>query len=242
MSEHIDTKKTSSGVISKNAEATAIAPDAQVAKIPGVNLNVALSKEVVIRVLGVDQSYKGKIVGYDAYEYIIAAVRLPSKIRKKLAFGGEIIVKYILEGTVYGFKTSVHNAVSSPTSLIFFDYPSVIEKIELRRESRIDVNLNGEVHANDGEHDCIILNVSETGCKLSVRASSRDPISNIKVEDTVMVVIDFGVEGALKLPIAVRNIKRGKGILTLGAMFIDINPNEEEVINKYLERVRRLTR
>jgi hypothetical protein len=40
----------------------------------------------------------------------------------------------------------------------------------------------------------------------------------------------------------VRNIRREKGLHTIGAMFLDLNDTEEERIGKYLERMRRLTR
>lgn len=224
-------------------ENNTLAPaDAKVVVIPGVKMSISLGKEVVIRIPGTEQSYRGKIVGFDPYEYVIANVRLPSRIRQELAFGGQIVLKYIHKGTVYGFKTTVHNAITSPTSLIFFDYPSTIEKIELRRKERARCSIDGALHSSDGAHDCLVVNVSETGCKISARAGNRDTISTTQVDDTLFVVMNLGADGTLKLPIVVRNIKREKGILTLGAMFLDITKEEEKRIVKYLARVQRHTR
>ena len=115
---------------STETEKPTVAPkDTKVIKVPGVQLEIPLGKDVIIRIPGVEQSYRGTIVGYDPYDFIIARVRLPSKVREGLSFGGQLIVKYVNQGAVYGFKAAVHNSITSPASLVFFSYPAVIEKI-----------------------------------------------------------------------------------------------------------------
>lgn len=226
-----------------NDKHSAIAPaDAKVSKIPGVKASVAVGREVVIRVPGVAQSYHGRVVGYDPYEYIILSVRLPSAVRNDLADGGQLILKYIHKGTVYGFRTYAMDAIRTPAPLVFVEYPGSIEKIELRREARCEVNVDGELHTAAGPHECLVVNLSTTGCKISARARARDALSATRVDDTMVVSFTLGPEGALKVPLAVRNVKREHGIITLGAMFLDLNDKEEETIAGHLEKVRRLTR
>lgn len=222
--------------------AMTVSADAKVMKMPGVQLSVAPGKDLVIRIPGMGRSYRGRIVGFDPYEYLIASVRLPADLRAELALGCQIIVKYIHQGTVYGFKTTVRNAVSSPASLLFFDYPTVIEKMQLRRDSRTDCNLDGTLYSDDGEHDCLILNISNTGCKVSVRAAARDPLADVETGAVLVVGVNLGTEGRVKVPVMVRNVKCGQGLLTLGSMFLDPTEDEEERIGRYLERMRRLTR
>ncbi len=220
-----------------------IAPENnKVVKIPGVQLEMPLGKEVVVRIPNVDQTYKGKIVGYDPYDYIIAHLRLSSKVRQELTFSGQLIVKYVHKGAIYGFKAAVMNAISSPTSLVFFDYPSVIEKITLRRTSRSNCNIDGLLQTLDNEYDCMIVNVSETGCKMSARAGTRDDLARTKVGETMVVSMTLGHYGTLKLPVAIRNLSLEKGILSMGAQFLDINKNEMKIINQYLEKIAKLTR
>ena len=215
---------------------------AKVLKMPGVQLRVSLGKNVVIRVPGAEHSYRGRIVGFDPYDYLIASVRLPGRIREQLALGGQIIVKYIHQGTVYGFKTEAYNAITSPTSLIFFAYPSVIEKVELRRDTRAKCNIGARLQSEEDEYECMIVNISATGCRATVHAGTRDPMARLEVGDTLVAFVNLGTEGTLKLPIVVRNIKREQGLHIIGAMFLDLNDIEEERIGKYLERMRRLSR
>lgn len=222
--------------------ASPIPEDAKVTRIPGVQLDVAPGKEVVIRIPGRDQSYRGTIVGLDPYDFIIVKVRLPSAIRKELKFGGNVIVKYVHQGTIYGFRAMVHNAISSPAQLLFFDYPDVIEKLTLRRSSRTNCNIDGMLHTSDDEVECMIINVSKTGCKISARAGSRDMLQKTKVDDALIVAMNLGNFGVLKVAIAVKNISLEKGIISLGCLFLDITKDEMRTVQQYLDKINRLTR
>lgn len=221
-----------------------VAPEGtKVTKIPGVQLSADPGKEVVVRIPGVEQSYRGTIVGYSPYDYLITSVRLPSSVRKELKYGGQVIIKYIHKGTVYGFKAGVLNAITSPASLIFFEYPDIIEKIDLRRASRHGCRIDGALHTLEGDDiECIIINVSESGCKLSARATTRDSLQKTKVDDTMVVTFNLGAQASLKLPVAIRNTSIKKGIITLGCMFLDIRKDEIDAIHEYLDKISRLTR
>lgn len=214
----------------------------KVLKVPGVQLEIPLGKDVVVRIPSANQTYKGKIVGYEPYEYLIAQVRLPSKVRQDLALGGQLILKYVHQGSVYGFRAIVTNAIASPASLIFFEYPSIIEKIALRRSSRAMCSIDGLLQTIEDEYECMVVNVSESGCKISARAGTRDDLARTKVGETMVISMTLGHYGMLKLPIAIRNLTLEKGILSLGAQFLDINKSEMEVINRYLEKIAKFTR
>lgn len=214
--------------------------EGKIITLPGVQLEIPLGKEVIIRIPDVEQTYKGKIVGYDPYDYLIAQVRLPAKVRQDLTFGGQLIVKYVHQGAVYGFRAVAQNAINTPAPLVFFEYPSFIEKIALRRTSRSNCNIDGLLQTMDKEYDCMVINVSETGCKLSVQAGTRDPLADTQVGDTMVISMTLGHQGSLKLPIAVRNLSLEKGILSMGAMFLDINKNEVAILNQYLAKITKL--
>lgn len=225
----------------KTTPSPVIPEEAKVTRIPGVQLDVTPGKEVIIRVPGMKQSYRGKIVGMDPYDYIIAKVRLPSAIRRDLALGGELIVKYVHKGTVYGFKALVTNAITSPAPLIFFEYPDLIEKLALRRTSRMGCNIDSVLHTTDDEIECMVINVSETGCKISTRAGRNSLSQRTKVDDALIVAMNLGSLGELKVAVAVKNISHDKGIISMGCMFLDITKDEMNTIRDYLNKIARLT-
>lgn len=216
--------------------------NAKITRVPGVKLDISPGKEVILRIPGHDHSYRGTIIGLDPYDYIIAKVRLPSSLRKSLKLGGEVVLKYVNQGTIYGFKAHVHNAISSPAPLIFFDYPDIIEKIPLRRTPRTKSNIDGILHTTDDEIECMIVNVSETGCKISTHAGTKGAIKNTQVDDALIVAMNLGSLGELKVAVAVKNIQQEKGIISFGCMFLDISDNEMQAIQKYLDKLSRLTK
>ena len=220
--------------------ATTIPEEAKITRVPGVQLSVAPGKEVIIRIPGREQSYRGTIVGLDPYDFVIVKVRLPSAIRKELKFGGDVVIKYVHQGTIYGFKAMVHNAISSPAPMLFFDYPDVLEKLELRQTQRTKCNIDGMLHTTSDEAECMIINVSELGCKISARAGGRNALKDINVDDALIVAMNLGSFGELKVAIAVKNISLEKGIISLGCMFLDISKEELATILKYLEKINRL--
>jgi len=214
--------------------------DAKVTRIPGVQLNAAPGKEVIIRIPGREQSYKGKIIGLDPYDFVIVKVRLPSALREELMFGGTVVVKYVHQGTIYGFRAMVHNAITSPAPMLFFEYPEIIEKLDLRQTQRLDCSIDGSLHTTDDEVECMVVNVSETGCKVSARAGTRGVLQQTKVDDALIVSMNLGSVGELKVAIAVKNISLEKGIMSLGCMFLDITKDELTTIRKYLDKINRL--
>lgn len=231
-------------LVAAQADKQNISPanNAKVTRIPGVQLDVIPGKEVIIRLPGGRQSYRGKIVGFDPYDYIIAKVRLPQDVRQSLSFGGELILKYVHKGTVYGFRSPVLTAISSPAPLVLFGYPDVIERLALRRTSRMSCNIDALLHTTDDEVECMVVNVSETGCKVSARAGTRDMLQQAKVDDALIVAMNLGNAGTLKVAVAVKNITLEKGIINMGCMFLDISKSEMSIIQEYLDRISRLTR
>jgi len=220
---------------------TPVTNDTKVTRIPGVKLEISPGKEVILRVPGHEQSYRGTIIGLDPYDYIIAKVRLPSSLRKDLKLGGEVVIKYVNQGTIYGFKAHVHNAISKPAPLIFFNYPDIIEKLPLRRTPRTQCNIDGTIHTTEEEIECMIVNVSETGCRVSARVGTRGQLRNTKVDDALIATMNLGSQGEMKVAVAVKNIQQEKGIISLGCMFLDITDKETIAIQKYLDKLSRLT-
>lgn len=214
----------------------------KVSKVPGVQLEIPLGNELILRIPGLAQSYRGKMVGAEPYDYFIANVRMPSAVRRKIAQGGQVVIKFADQGTVFGFRSRVANAISIPASLLFIEYPDTIEKVALRQNSRMTCNVDGTLESIDDSYDCMVVNVSETGCRISARAGARDALSQAKVGDTMVITMTLGKYGTIKTPVALRNISTEKGIISMGAMFLDITEDEVAIIRQYLEKIERLTR
>lgn len=213
----------------------------RVGRVAGVHLDMAPGKDVAVHVDGLDQGYRGRIVGYEPYEYIIARVRLPSSVRRGLPGGGRVVIKYVHKGTVFGFRAGVLATLNSPAPLVVVEYPDAIERIELRRKARHRCQIDGLLHTPDNDRDCLVLNVSEAGCRVSARSDARDPLRRARVDDVLAVSMHLGASGTVRLPISVRSLGFEEGIVTIGSMFLDIRKEEVELVQKHLEKISRLT-
>lgn len=242
-----DTPQPEAATKEAPAQGNAAAPkmqipeDQKISRIPGVQLSVTLGKEVIIRIPGKEQSYRGTVVGLDPYDFVITKVRLPSALRDQLRLGGNVVVKYVHQGTIYGFRARVHNAIASPAPLLFFEYPDVIEKLDLRKTERSSCNIDSVLHTTEAEVECMVVNVSQTGCKISARARAHDALQQLKIDDALIVAMNLGGIGEQKVAVAVKNISLDKGIISLGCMFLDITKQEMATIQKYLDKISRLT-
>lgn len=227
----------------KEQDAPVAAVDNKIAKLAGVNLEVALGSDLVVMFPGTPTGYRGKIVGFSAYDYIVAALRLPKAVRDALTYKGEIVVKYLHEGTVYGFRCEVLNHITRPAHLLFFTYPDSLEKLDLRKSSRTSCNIDGTIYTMEGKgYDCLVLNVSETGCKVAVGVNARDQLNSLEKGEDMVVTMQLGNFGSVKLPVSIKNITKEKGNIHFGCMFLDINDEEQEQISQYVEKIERLSK
>jgi len=217
--------------------------DNKITKLAGVNLGLALGSELVVIFPDTNTGYRGKIVGFEPYEYIVATLRLPKSVRSSLSYKGELIIKSLHEGTVYGFRSHMLNHITRPAHLLFFTYPDSLERLDLRKSSRTSCNIDGSIFTMEGkEYDCLVLNVSETGCKVAVSVNARDPLHTLETGEDLLVSMQLGNVGAVKLPVGIKNITKEKGNIHFGCMFLDINEEEKEQIAQYVDKIERLSR
>ena len=227
--------------MTKAAQAVHDADPVKVTRVPGVNLEISLGEELILRLSDAENDIKGRVVGLEPYEYIIAKAHIPADTRESLRLGGRIVVKYILDGTVYGFRTDVLNVVSRPTSLIFFAAPNTVEKLELRKNKRYDCRIESTLHTKDTDTDALVVNISRDGCMISTRCNARDSLRDTLVDDTMVVSMSLGSFGTIKLPLVVKNVTFKQGIVTFGCMYLNIQPDEIQTIENYLEKLDRLS-
>lgn len=214
--------------------------DRRVTRIPGVKLDIGIGAELIISFPGIRHGYKGRIIGFERYQYLIASVRIPSDIRSQLKANSAVIVKYIHDGTVFGFRTDVLNHIITPAQLLFLTFPDQAEKLDLRKSSRAHCNIEGALYCYDEAHECLVVDVSGTGCRIAFSPKARDRLCQVEPGTTLVVNMMLGATGALKQPIMVKNIKRDKGTITLGCMFLDINSEEAVLISNYMDKINKL--
>ena len=96
-------------------------------------INIDIGTMVYLEIEGVNFSVTSVFIGMLRDEFMI--VTLPKRyksVQNKLFTGNKIIVKYLFDGSVFAFQTSVIETITNPIKALALEYPKVIQKRELR--------------------------------------------------------------------------------------------------------------
>jgi Flagellar protein YcgR len=88
-----------------------------------------------------ERKHPTRLVGYKEGRFLL--VDLPSDGGRAvpLAEGERVVLRYVLDGEVFGLRTSVRRLQYQPDPLLFLDFPTEIENVPLRTAPRVPVRL-----------------------------------------------------------------------------------------------------
>jgi Tfp pilus assembly protein PilZ len=102
------------------------------------------------------------LIGWSRPHILITSLPMESRLLI-IPTGTELIVRYLLEGTVYGFITRLIHKQQEPFGMWILEYPEVVEVKNLRRSPRIPLYL--KVSTNTGD-EWEMLDLSNFGALL----------------------------------------------------------------------------
>lgn len=206
--------------------------------------SIGLGEELDIQVADVPEiRFKSILIGMKTDEYLIVKTPLmpPDKsfgINTKVIKGNELIIRYIHEGVIFGFRSKIIGRISDPKRLIFVEYPSVVERHELRSQKRVECILPVEILCGNAKNQGTIVDLSIGGCCCSVKQAVVGKEVGLKAGDAVNIMAQFpGVEGQKEMSGIVKNVKGNIDELLLGIVFDDLDVGISEIVNEYISAV-----
>lgn len=189
-------------------------------------INIEYGCPIFIEISEQRKKLSSKIVGLEHKEYII--IRAPSgggNFLGKLSPGKIFIVKYVHKGIAYGFKTHVLAAITSPTNLLFIDYPKLVAEQGLRAESRYKCYLNCRVKTLDFSSLGAVVDISLGGCcfTIPVRKADEDPHLMEVGTEIEISLRKFDSKEMIPVVGTVSNIIDGNETLRVGVGFKDVS-------------------
>jgi c-di-GMP-binding flagellar brake protein YcgR len=135
----------------------------------GTKLGVEIGAQVLISRSGQeDRRMACEFAGASTNEFLIIKAPLIPGVKDMFREGDGVTVRYLAKGVLYGFRVHVLNAVFKPAPLIFIEYPYSVEKIELRRDTRVDCMLPCSIELESGDSvSAMIIDLSLSGCRLA---------------------------------------------------------------------------
>lgn len=199
---------------------------------PGVLLQLQLE--------GVRGSYKGTLVGMERGLYLIFRISPIPGLKAKLGKENQITVRYLYEGTAYGFRSTLLGITDKPFRLAFFSYPENIEIVNLRTQERVSCFFPAVLSLNESSWEGVILDVSPGGCSFVLDPTENRDTAGFNIGDVVLLSTQItGSSDPMILRGTIRNIRQREREVTLGTQFHGVEPPVIDAIMRYAESVRK---
>ncbi|MCK5164386.1 MAG: flagellar brake protein [Desulfobacula sp.] len=190
-------------------------------KTEGIYIDIGT--KVYLEIEGVNFSVTSIFIGMLKDEFMI--VTLPKRyksVKNKLFPGNRMVVKYLHDGSVYAFQSSVIELITNPIRALAIEYPKIVQERELRIIKRNNVIIPGRVEAKKTEFPVLVNDISKNGCSF-IYQNNKSNIASLRDGDILRVYCQFpGVSDEVGVMACVRNVRREKGQLSVGAEFQDI--------------------
>lgn len=102
----------------------------------------------------------------------IAGVESSGDLRRLFSYGDALLVRYLHEGVIFGFRTFVSGTVVEPLPLVFLNWPERIEAHSVRQSRRLDTFIPCSLNLQGERHEASIVDISAGGCQVVVLRST----------------------------------------------------------------------
>jgi hypothetical protein len=204
----------------------------------GADITAGIGTEFRLQIEGVEARLTSKLVGIRSGEYLIITTPSLSQLGGvgfKLFPGNRVVVRYVDRGTVFGFETSIIEAISSPFQLIFLRAPTVVVDREIRSNRRIHTSLPARIES-DPEITGVVTDISISGCHFEVRSHDALPDGLGKVGAEIILHLKLpGVAGEISAKGTLRNVQKQGAGMALGVAFAEMEENYQLAIDEYVK-------
>ena len=203
----------------------------------GASIGMVLS--VYLKRVG---TVKGVLIGVERGKYLIIKLPPISDISSSLHEKNHVVIRYVFEHHVYGFRTTLIGSIQSPARLYFVDYPEMVKQLNLRKAKRYNCLLPARVcvYLNalelSGVNDHItditghVTDISVGGCKFETDPAKYGNIGELRIGSNINLSFRFFTEKTWSAVDAeIRIIKRDDRNLMLGLMY---KPDAREASQK----------
>ena len=189
---------------------------------------------LVLTTPAVQGNLKGELVGFASPEFLIVRLPLTAGVRS-INSGDSIMVRFLADGTIFGFRTEILSLVTKPAPLLVLNYPDTIEKRELRKDKRINCLLPARLEVAEVFFPSMVTDLSRSGCRLAAKLQGNEVLTGIPKESLLVLHLNLSNEsGGYALPVLVKNVQYTNEAVTLGLSFQDPDPAAQQGIDSYL--------
>jgi hypothetical protein len=210
-----------------------------------LHLPITIGTELLVEIPELKLRTKSVLIGMENSSYLI--MKLSSQdfeagLADEKAGAGELVVRYLFRGSVYGFKTRLLKLLAEPARLAFVSYPSKIEEFTVRNNPRYECILPAETVFGGDQVEVVIVDISLKGCRCVIRTSSvasREKLySSIDIDRPIPLRINLpGREDKLGITGKIRNINKDNDRVIFGVLFDEPEGKSEETLKNFVSLI-----
>ncbi len=200
-------------------------------------VKIGLGVPVQFQLIGKNDKLRstGFLAGMIPEEYLMVRVPAIPGILSRLSEGEPVVVRYIYEGHVYGFNSTILTFISKPGLMAFITYPDKVETMSLRETQRIPCCLSATIKTDGGEYRAVIVDISEGGSRVCLEEGFGESLS-FDLGQTMELSFQFiGVAENQLISCTVRNLKRDAQLYEIGFQFDQENQAVLKKVKEYLD-------
>lgn len=203
------------------------------------NLDIPIGLELLVQFSGEQARLKSQYLGMRTGEFLIVLMPGAPGIREKLALGGDMIVRFMIAGVVYGFKSSILGHVLKPCPMIFMSHPTVIETLNLRKSERVSVFLDAKGRIGGDVLLGMIVDLSSGGCRYTVQRSSGLTWPTMELGDKLVLETLVSGSAPVFLTAELVSLKKDLDQIQLGLKFLygDADAESKTRIEEYIHNI-----
>ncbi len=192
-----------------------------------------------IQLEGSQSRLTSELIGVDEGKYLIInmpPIQSMGNAASSIYKGGDIVVRYVHKGTVFGFKSRIKHFITAPVKLIFIEYPKKIENQNLRAHKRIDCYLPANAKIADNTVEGTVTDLSKEGCLFTAkRMNIEKSADQLQIDNEIGISFQLpGVEEKLDIPGKQKNIKKDRDNVQIGILFSDMGIEVQEKLYDFL--------
>lgn len=204
----------------------------------GMRLNVELSSQLNLKFKGMEQPFKGILVGLEPHEYLIVKTKIPREFINKMPKESQVDVSYMSLGSEYGFNSRLIDIIEKPVRLAFLSYPDVVESLDSRERARVSCYIPATAALGGKKIKVTITDISTNGCRLVIKLPvNLQPRQLLLVDQIILQFPILGLKGIQNFDGNVKNTTIDKEKIAMGVEFCNLDPKIVNRIDDYISSV-----
>ncbi len=206
-------------------------------------LEIEVGGKLMMDLTGIPDKLHSFFVGYVKKRVVITMVPLVpdvnrSTLLENLYRGNSVTVRFIRQGTVLGFSTTVAHVTFTPIPLLFLEYPNTIESYNLRKDNRLVCLFPVTVVLNGREQSGALSDISKSGGSIVIPIKDDQP-GDFSIDDVIhfRCPLLFGDPQA-EVPGKIKRVHKNGTKVELGLKFNNIGDDLSRRISEYIEQTR----